>query len=282
MGNDQFDWVEEARDLSKAARSDAEFYEMAAEELLDPAHRLVVDFACGGGGMAIALAATARRRRQDVTVMGVDAHPEVYADAAGAHPDITFVEGTFETGATKLRQVIGGAPDLIWARGAVHHADDEQAALDTLAATLAPGGVLAIAEGGTTAAHLPAHLGIGEPGLHSRLNAATHRHARRKLSKLKPMPYGWGVGLRNAGLVETRTRNILVDKPAPLEGADLDFVIGKFAKQLGWAREFLDADDIAAWERLLDPDDTAWLGHRDDLFYLAAASIHIGEKPLEG
>lgn len=229
--------------------------------------------------MAVALRAEADRRGFDVRVAGLDPHPEVYERARRENPRITFARASFEDGATAVREAAGGPIDLIWARGALHHAEDEQAALDTLAAALAPGGTLAVAEGGTTAAHMPRHLGVGEPGLHARLNAGLHENFRRKTADLKPMPYGWQTGLRKAGLENTTTRNVLFDRPAPLVGADLDFVLRKFTKQVDWAEEFLEPADLAAWRRLLDPDDTAWLGHRDDLFYLAAESVHIGHKP---
>ncbi|HZE39064.1 MAG TPA: class I SAM-dependent methyltransferase [Stackebrandtia sp.] len=279
MSNDGFVWAEHAEDLSKSAREDADFYAMLAAELLRPSVALAVDFGCGGGGMAVALREQATRSGIDVAVAGLDAHPEVYATTARQHPDIRFATASFEDSAARIREAAGGAPDLIWARGAVHHADDEQEALGTLTDVLAPGGVLALAEGGTTASFLPAHVGVGQPGLDVRLNAALHTVARRRMHNLNPMPHGWQAGMRAAGLTDTRTRNVLFDRPEPLEGADLDFVLHKAAKQFEWAEEELSDDDRAAWRRLLDADDPAWLGHRGDLFYLAAASVHIGVKP---
>ncbi|MGH8876068.1 MAG: class I SAM-dependent methyltransferase [Stackebrandtia sp.] len=279
MSNDGFVWAAEADDLAKAANSDAEFYRLMAAELLRPGDELAVDFGCGGAGMGVALRDRTRQTGQDTKVAGLDAHAEVFATTQGDNPDIHFAVASFEDSPRRIRQAAGGAPDLIWARGALHHADDEQAALRVLAEVLASNGVIAIAEGGTTAAHMPNYLGIGTPGLDKRLTAAIEEHVRHRMANLKPMPYGWLTGLRHAGLVEVTTRNVLFDKPAPLEGADLDHVLGKLAKQVDWAQELLSAEDLAAWRRLLDPDDPAWLGLRDDLFYLAAQSVHIGRKP---
>lgn len=279
MSNDGFVWSAEADDLAKAAQSDAEFYQLMAAELLRPTDSLVVDFGCGGGGMALALHERVTATGQDTEVVGLDAHAEVFAATAADNPQVGFAVASFEDSTETIRTVAGGAPDLVWARGALHHADDEQDALRMLADLLAPGGVVALAEGGTTAACLPNYLGIGTPGIDKRLNAAVEEHARRKMADLKPMPYGWLTGLRNAGFTDVATRNILFDKPAPLEGADLDHVLRKFGKQVAWADELLSPEDLAAWKRLLDPDDPAWLGSRDDLFYLAAQSVHIGRKP---
>ncbi|ADD43846.1 class I SAM-dependent methyltransferase [Stackebrandtia nassauensis] len=279
MSNDGFVWSAEASDLAKAAQSDGEFYRLMAAELLRPDDRLAVDFGCGGGGMALALRDRAAETGQATRVVGLDAHEEVFTTVAADNPDLGFAVASFEDSPEQLRAAAGGAPDLVWARGALHHADDEQVALRTLAEVLADGGVIALAEGGTTAACLPNYLGIGKPGLDKRLNAAADEAARRRMADLKPMPYGWLTGLRNAGFIDVTTRNILFDKPAPLEGADLDHVLRKFAKQIEWSEDLLSPEDLECWRRLLDPDDPVWLGLRDDLFYLAAQSVHIGRKP---
>ncbi|GAA4899215.1 2-polyprenyl-3-methyl-5-hydroxy-6-metoxy-1,4-benzoquinol methylase [Stackebrandtia albiflava] len=279
MSDEGFDWAAEAAHLASGAHGDADFYRLMARELLRDGDRLAVDFGCGGAGMAVALHTEATRRDLTTRIAGVDAHAEVFARAAQEHPAITFAVASFEDDATRIREQAGGAPDLIWARGALHHADDEQAALRTLAAVLAEDGVLAVAEGGTTVANLPAYLGVGEPGIQHRLAAAKHENYRRRMADASPMPYGWPIGLRNAGLVDIHTRNVLFDKPAPLEGADLDHVLRGLAKQVEWSEEFIEPADLAVWRRLLDPDDEVWLGHREDLFYLAAESVHIGRKP---
>lgn len=279
MSDDGFVWSAAAADLAEAAQSDAEFYALMAAELLRPTDRLVVDFGCGGGGMALALRRRADETGLDTEVVGLDAHAEVFAAAAKTHPEIGFAVASFEDSPELIRTVAGGAPDLVWARGALHHAADEQAALRVLADVVADGGLVAVAEGGTTAACLPDYLGIGTPGLDKRLNAAVAEQARQRMANLNPMPYDWLTGLRHASFEDVRTRNVLFDKPAPLEGADLDFVLRRFDKQVGWAEELLSDEDRAAWRRLLDPDDEVWLGRRDDLFYLAAQSVHIGHKP---
>lgn len=279
MPEDGFDWAERAEDLSQAAQSDADFYRLMANELLSSTDHVAVDFGCGAGGMAQALHSHAAENSFALKVFGLDANPEVYATTQSTHPEITFAKSSFEDGAEKILHTITAAADIVWARGALHHAKDEQGALNTLAAILAPGGKVAVAEGGTTVANLPNYLGIGEPGIQQRLDHAVQEHVRQKLADQSPLPYGWPVGLRRAGLDFVTTRNVMFDKPAPLEGADLDYVLKKFDHYIEWVADRLNPDDRAVWKRLLDPDDQFWLGNRQDLYYLAAASVHIGQRP---
>ena len=74
-----------------------------------------------------------------------------------------------------VRAAAGPGADLVWASGSVHHAGDQQRAVDTLAGLLAPGGRLALAEGGLPLRCLPWEVGVGEPGLEIRLDAAQDR-----------------------------------------------------------------------------------------------------------
>ena len=281
MSDEGFDWAAEAAHLVANAQNDAEFYDIMDTRSRVDTDDIVIDFGCGGAGMAVAMRRRSRKINPSLRVVGLDAHHEVYAEAAADHPDISFAVASFEDSSDEIRRRAGGAADLIWARGSLHHADDEQSALRTLADVLKSGGTLAVAEGGTTVAHLPDHLGIGEPGIHHRLAAAMHQNYRRLMADATPMPYGWPIGLRNAGLIRIHTRNVLFDKPAPLEGADMDHVLRKYAKQVEWAEDFLEPDDLSAWRQLLNPEDPAWLGARDDLFWLAALSVHMGVKPTE-
>jgi Xaa-Pro aminopeptidase len=94
------------------------------------------------------------------------------------------------------------------------------------------------------------------------------------------MPYGWTTALRQAGLTGVVTRTTLLERPAPLEGADLTRVLDGLAHRVERAKEGgdLDAADAAAWARLFDPNDDAWLGHRDDVHSLGARSVHIGRR----
>jgi hypothetical protein len=94
------------------------------------------------------------------------------------------------------------------------------------------------------------------------------------------MPYGWTEALHRAGLKDVTTFSVLVEKPAPLSTADRDRVLDSIEHRFQRNADsgFLSADDLAAWQRLVDRDDPAWLGHRSDLFLLDVRSIHVGVR----
>jgi SAM-dependent methyltransferase len=174
--------------------------------------------------------------------------------------------------------------DLVWASASVHHAADQQAAVTALARLLRPGGRLALAEGGLPNRYLPWDLGVGEPGLEVRLEAAQDRWfaaMRADLPNSTRMPYGWAQALRAAGLTEVTTRTMLREAPTPLSDEDRTHVIAKLSHRTQWLREaeMLSPEDLAAWTVLLDADHDAWLGRRDDLTDLSARSVHIGVAP---
>ena len=95
------------------------------------------------------------------------------------------------------------------------------------------------------------------------------------------MPYGWTDALRRAGLGSVTTRTWLVEQAAPLPEHLLPGIVERFAHRSGRLHEagLLSDDDAAAWRRLLDPTDEAWLGNRTDLYTLDARSVHIGVSP---
>jgi SAM-dependent methyltransferase len=275
--------------LVTAASDDAGFYAAVAEALVRPADRLVADVGCGGGGMAMAMA---RRLAPGGRVVAVDSHGEIL-DAARAHvreglgepeygPRVDFVTGALEDG-RGLRAAIGGAPDLIWASAVIHHVGDQQGAVDTLAALLAIGGRLAIQESGLRRRHLPWDVGVGAPGLEARLEAAAghwYTAMRAGIATHKPLPYGWTTAMRRAGLVMVTERTFLIELPAPLSTIArrhaLTWLDGRVTHAA--STNALSADDLAAWQRLLSPDDSEWLGHRDDLHLLEARTVQTGVR----
>jgi hypothetical protein len=172
-----------------------------------------------------------------------------------------------------------------------------------LASLLAPGGRLALAEGGLPSRNLPWDLGIGEPGLELRLDAAQDKWfaaMRAALPGSVPMPYGWTDALMRAGLIGVSTRTVLTEQPVPLSDVDRDRVVTQFQHRIDRLRPsaephhghghghghghapvdvMLPAEDLAIWEQLLDPDSPHFLGRRTDLAALSARSIHVGQAP---
>ncbi|MFG3341026.1 class I SAM-dependent methyltransferase [Glycomyces sp. NPDC048151] len=273
------DYAEHTAWLLDSALKDAERYRRIAADLVEPGDRRAADIGCGGGGMAVALAGRVAQ------VVAFDSDPAVldaaraYAAQCGA--DLAFALGDIDSGTDALIAALGGPVDLMWAGHVVHHAVDQQAALGALVSALAPGGRLALAEGGIGARVLPWDVGVGRPGLQARLEAAGSERmiAENRERGAVPMPYGWTAALERAGLTEIRTLNEFIDRPAPLTGGTLNEALENLEARVGWFADFLDEDDKAAWKTLLDPESQDWLGRRHDLHHLEVRSIHLGRRP---
>lgn len=285
------DWAEKAAGLVEVARHERAWYETMAPSLLRREDRVAVDVGCGGGGMTLALAAALGERGR---VVAVDAEPELLAAVraevsarAGSGERLAPVEtaaADLGEGVEPVRAVLAGGADLVWASASVHHVGDQQAAVGSLVSLLGPRGQLALAEDGLPARHLPWDVGIGQPGLELRLDAANGRwfnRMREELPGSARMPYGWTEAMRRAGLDGVTTRSTLREWPAPMPEPERQRLADRFARWIDRLRPtgFLGADDLAAWDRLLDPDDPAWLGRRTDVFRLEARSVHLGTRP---
>ncbi|GAA4435510.1 class I SAM-dependent methyltransferase [Phytohabitans houttuyneae] len=271
-------WSEQTAHLGRLAGEEASWYAATAAALVRPGDRLAVDVGCGGAGMTRALATALGPGGRAV---GVDGEPAILAVAKERAPDLEFVAADLDGDLTDLRAALGETADLVWASASVHHAGDQQAAVNALAGLLGGGGRLALAEGGLPARHLPWDLGVGEPGLEVRLDAAQDRWfaaMRAGLPGSVRMPYGWSECLRRAGLTEVAARTTLFERELPLTDAEVNRVLDKLAHRVDHLRPagLLDPADLDAWDCLLDSADTAWLGLRDDLYWLDARTIHTG------
>ncbi|MGH9186748.1 MAG: class I SAM-dependent methyltransferase [Acidimicrobiales bacterium] len=277
-------WSAQREHLAAAACTDAEWYASVARSLCPSTDRLALDVGCGGAGMAVALAAALP---PDARVVALDGDDEILAtakdnvEAAGVPAGrVDLRQCDLHGGLDALRASVPGRADIIWASAVVHHVGDQQAAIDDLARLLAPGGRLALAEGGLHSRHLPWDVGTGEPGLELRLDAAEDRWFARMRSKLPgnvPMPYGWTEALGRAGLVDVTTWSSLLEQPAPLAEPDRDRVIDGLRHRVDRVREtgIVPAADLATWGQLLDPADGG-LSRRTDLFSLRVRSVHVG------
>lgn len=294
----EIEWAEQAGHLRDSAANEAEWNSMVAGSLVRTGDRVAADVGCGGGGMAKALA---EAMPAGATVVAIDADPDVLEQATEHTAGAVRCElASMDDGAEPLRKAIDAPADLVWASASVHHAADQQAAIDALASLLAPGGRLALAEGGLPARSLPWELGLGEPGLELRLDLAQDRWFKAMRDSLPgsvPMPYGWTDALTRAGLTDVTTRSIMTESPAPLPTEQRDRLITQFQHRIdrldpdaepshghGHGHEMAESDwltpqDLAVWRQLLNPDSEHYLGRRTDLAVLSVRSIHIGHAP---
>lgn len=285
--HDGFDWAAWIDDLRRGDRLADEAYRSIAESLTArlPADAEVLDVGCGAGGMSAKLAeCLAGRGGGELTL--VDAEPELLeaaarvADAAAGHAGGRVSVRTHQADLADAA-AIGTLPraDVVWASHVVHHLPDQQSALGRLAGLLRPGGALAIGEGGLATRYLPWDVGVGRPGLADRLaTAETARFARMRgeLPNTVRLTVGWPDALRRAGLSKIDTVSYLIDHPAGPDEHVVAAAIGWLERLANADDEYLADDDRAAVRRLLDPDDTAYVGRRRDLFVLGVRTVHTG------
>ena len=257
--------------------------EQVAGELPVRPGDVVADIGCGTGGMALRLA---HRVGPGGRVLAVDREPVLLArvrerfDAAGLGDRVVTVRAEVEELPSALPEPVA----LVWAGHVVHHSGDQAAAVSRLAAALAPGGWLALAEGGPPPQKLPWDVGVGRPGLEVRLNAAQAEWfaaMRAGLPGSVRDPRGWPALLASAGLVDVAARGWLLHQPAPLAGPQLAAVLHGFAGRVERAAPWLAPDDRESWTILLDARDRRWLGHRRDLELIAVEIVHLGRRAGE-
>ncbi|MDX6362864.1 MAG: hypothetical protein QOC85_1874 [Streptomyces sp.] len=278
----QIDFAEMLPLLEQEAELYSPLYARAANWLreLRPEPELIVDAGSGPGVVSCLLADTFPQARV-VAVDGVDP----LLDRARERAERLGVADRFSTLRVELADGIGDLEypaDLLWAGRSLHHVGDQRAALAGFVRGLAPGGTLALLEGGLPTRFLPRDIGIGRPGLQSRIDAV-HEHWFTEMRAALPGAVAetedWPALLTGVGLRYTATRSFLLDLPAPVSDEARAFVITSLARRREGLAEDLDADDIATLDRLLDPDDKASLHHRPDVFVLTAQTVYVGVKP---
>ncbi|MEV5536340.1 methyltransferase domain-containing protein [Saccharopolyspora shandongensis] len=271
------DWAAMADLLELEGETHSPYVRQAVEELEDPAPQRILDIGSGPGVAASLLAAAFPKAE----VTAVDGTPELLARAEERAErlgvEVRTKAAEFPAGLAGLEPA-----DLVWSGQVVHHVGDQQGALDLLAGLLAPGGALTIVEGGLPERWLPRDLGFGRPGLQIRLDAAMADRFGRMRDELPGsvrVLEDWPGMLRAAGLADARSKTFLVDHPAPLADGPREFVRRQLERQRKGLADVLDAEDLATLDRLLDPADPAGIDHRQDLFLLAAKTVHFGRKP---
>ncbi|MFI9310859.1 class I SAM-dependent methyltransferase [Streptomyces triculaminicus] len=272
-----FDWAAMADLLELEGETHSPYVRQAFEELRHLAPRRILDVGSGPGVAACRLAATF----PEAEVTAVDGAPELLARAEERAGRLGVKLRTrvaeFPAGLAGL-----GPADLVWSGQVVHHVGDQQGALERLAGLLAPGGVLAIVEGGLPERRLPRDLGFGRPGLEARLDAAMAGRFARMRAELPgsvAVVEDWPGMLRAAGLTDVRSRTFLVDHPAPLAEGPRRSVRRTLERRRTVVGELLDAEDLATLDRLLDPAAPEGVDRRADLFLLTAKTVHFGRRP---
>ncbi|MCZ4121000.1 class I SAM-dependent methyltransferase [Streptomyces sp. H39-S7] len=223
----------------------------------EPQH--ILDLGCGTGAGTFALLArfpaarvTAvdaseghlRRLREKAAALGVaDRVRTVAADLDARWPEL-------------------GRPDLVWASASLHHMADPDRTLGTVHDVLAPGGLFAVVELAGFPRFLPADAPRERPGLEERCHAAlAHHHAEH-------VPHrgaDWGPRLAAAGFAVEGERTIAVNVEGSRSEAVGTYALSGLRRLRASAAHALAAEDLAALDRLLDPDSPLGVLHRGDL-----------------
>ncbi|MET7886747.1 class I SAM-dependent methyltransferase [Streptomyces avermitilis] len=277
----QIDFAEWLPMLEQEAELFTPLYAQAAAWLRErqPEPELIVDAGSGPGVISCLLADTFPRAR----VVAVDG-AEPLLERARARADRLGVADRFTTVQAELADGLGNVEypaDLLWASRSLHHVGDQRAALSGFAQGLAPGGTLALLEGGLPARFLPRDIGIGRPALQSRLDAVQEEwftEMRAALPGAVTETEDWPALLTAVGLRHVATRTFLLDLPAPVSEEARAFVVTSLTHRRDKLADGLDADDLATLDRLLDPDDKASLHHRPDVFLLTAHTVYVAVK----
>lgn len=287
--HDNIDWPARLTALRRADDLDAEYDRQVAERLVGllaaTATPVVVDVGSGGGGMSAAFASAlaghggGRIVLSDAVRELLDAATAHVRDVAAGTPVVVeAVQADASSG-----QLVDQLPpaDLVWASRVVHHLPDQQRAIDELARVLAPGGWLALGEGGLATRCLPWDLGIGEPGLGNRLTAARDNWfvgMRAAMPGVTSLPVGWNKALEAAGLTGVFSFSYVIDHPAPASEEVRQSVVDWLGFMATVGEDQLSDTDMKTVSRLLDPSDEAYAGARDDVFILGTSTVYLGQK----
>ncbi|MFF0225396.1 class I SAM-dependent methyltransferase [Streptomyces sp. NPDC004629] len=276
------DWSQLASMLETQAELSAPVYERTMAWLAQdaPEPGLIVDVGSGPGVVSCLFAEAFPGAR----VLAVDGS-EPLLERARARAARQGLADRLDTLVGELPGVLDELPypaDLLWAGRSLHHLADQRAALAAFAARLAPGGTLALLEGGLPSRFLPRDIGIGRPGLQARLDAVQEEWFTRMRAELPGSvaeTEDWPALLTSAGLQHSRTRSFLLDLPAPASDQARAHAAGSLGRLRDVVADSLDADDRATLDRLLDPSDPASVHRRPDVFVLSAQTVYTAIRP---
>ncbi|MEU3190862.1 class I SAM-dependent methyltransferase [Streptomyces sp. NPDC006992] len=276
------DWDALAVHLEREAELKVPFLEEAAawlHDLLGPLDvTRVLDLGSGPGVTTVALA----HAFPGAETVAVDSSPALLERARARSER----EGLAARITTRAAELPAGLPDLgtaelIWTSNVVHHLGDQRAALETFAAALRPGGVLAVREGGLPTRFLPRDIGIGRPGLQARLDAAEEDRfsaMRAELPDHTTTVEDWPALLVAAGLAPTGSRTFLTDLSAPLDPVARAHVRARVERLRESLADDLSAEDLATLDALLDDASGEGLLRRPDVFFLTATTVHTAVR----
>jgi ubiquinone/menaquinone biosynthesis C-methylase UbiE len=237
-----------------------------------PVYR-ILDAGAGTGNGTLALA----WRFPAAEVVAVDRSADLLARLRDKARD-RGLDGRVQTVEADLDQAWPalGPVDLTWTSMALHHLTDPDRALREIFAATRPGGLLAVAEITVPHRFLPDDIGLGRPGLETRIVAAVAEH------HAAIMPYlgaDWGPLLARAGFTRVAERAFGLELSAPLPPAAGRFVQAYLRRTRTHLDGMLAADDLAVLDALTADDGPASLLRRQDLAIRGTRTLWTATRP---
>jgi SAM-dependent methyltransferase len=238
-----------------------------------PEVRRLVDLGAGTGAGTFALLA----RFPDAEVVAVDSSAEHldrlagHARARGVADRVRTVRADLDAAWPDL-----GAPDLVWASSSLHHLADPDRTLRRVYDLLGPGGLFAVVELAGFPRFLPDDAPADRPGLEARCHAISDRYHAEHV----PLRGAdWGPPLTAAGFVLAATRTVTVDSGRSGSAAVGRYALASLQRMRASVADSLDAADLAALDRLLDPDGPDGIARRADLTVRTERTVWAARRP---
>jgi SAM-dependent methyltransferase len=223
-----------------------------------PPHR-ILDLGSGTGTGTFALLA----RFGDAEAVALDLSPEMLrrvtdkARELGLSTRVRTVQADLDASWPAIDPV-----DLAWASSSLHHMADPGRVLTDVRATLAPGGLLVVAEMESFPRFLPDDIGLGRPGLEARCQQALDKE---RAAALPHLGANWASLLTQAGFTVAAERSFRIELTPPLPAATGRYAAATLQRIRSGLQDKLSADDLATLDTLLHSPGPDGIARRDDL-----------------
>ncbi len=237
-----------------------------------PCHR-ILDLGSGTGTGALALA----RRFAGADVIALDLSRPLLDRLVARARDLG-VAGRVRTVQADLDASwpVAGPVDLVWASSSLHHMADPDGVLVSVFATLARGGLMAVAEMDSFPRFLPDDLGLGGPGLEARIHAAM---AAELTDAVPHLGSDWGPRLEQAGFAIDSERHFAIELTPPLPASAGRYAQACLRRMRSGLQGGISAGDLDTLDTLIDSDGPDGVLRRADLTVRAARTVWVARRP---
>lgn len=260
------------------------------DRVFEPMHRDMIDWlnivggthmldvGCGAGGVTRLLAEAGG---VDSHVTALDIEADLLAAAKKSLEEMPSVI-TYQEGSLDELPFADAQFELVWCSRVVHHMRDQLSAVRELRRVLKPGGKLALREDGLLMQLLPFDIGLGEPGLDERLNAARaweFAQLRSSIPESAAYPFGWTRLLRESDFRHVTARSFLFEALPPFSTDLSAFLLRHWGRMLEETeiRAQLSPEDQNVLAQLIDPDSPHFMLRRNDLYFVKVSTVYMGQ-----